>query len=151
MFNQLDEKRVSKNDFTTKVRAFGGSSIADMYFYLEPLLKKEPEYVILHVGTNDCVSESGNTVFQNLLGLKKHIEEKVPGVKVIISQPTIRFDNNLVSMRVREVVKKLESSKIPLLVNDNIEIRHIGKKGLHFNGYGTGRCAMNILSLIKQL
>ena len=55
MFNKLDEKRLSKNDFKTKVCAFNGSTISEMYFYLEPLLKKEPEHLILHVGTSDCV------------------------------------------------------------------------------------------------
>ena len=122
-----------------------------MYFYLEPLLKKEPEYLILHVGTNDFVHTPGNEVFRNLLGLKLHIENKVAGIRVILSQPIARYDNDLASIRVREVVKKLESSNIPLLVHDNIERKHIGKRGLHRNGHGTGRCAMNIISLIKGL
>ena len=90
MFNKLDEKRLSKNDFKTKVCAFNGSTIAEMYFYLEPLLKKEPEYLILHVGTNDCVHTPGNEVFCNLLGLKLHIENKVSGIRVILSQPIAR-------------------------------------------------------------
>ena len=137
--------------FNIKVRAFSGSTIPEMYFYLEPLLKKEPEYVILHVGTNDCGYTPGNEVFRNLLGLKLHIENKVPGIRVILSQPIARFDNDLACIRVREVIKKLESSNIPLLVHDNIERKHIGKKGLHLNGHGTGRCAMNIISLIKRL
>ena len=92
---------------------------------MEPLLKKESEYLILHVGTNDCVHTPGNEVFHNLLGLKLHIENKVPGIRVILSQPIARYGNDLASIRVREVVKKLESSNIPLLVHDNIERKHI--------------------------
>ena len=63
-------KRLSKNDFNPKVRVFNGSTIAEMYFYLGPPLKKELEYVILHVGTNDCGYTSGNEVCRKLLGLK---------------------------------------------------------------------------------
>ena len=53
----------------TLISVFNGSTIAELYFYLEPLLKKETEYVILHVGTNDCGYTHGNEVFRKLLGL----------------------------------------------------------------------------------
>ena len=43
MLQNLDERRLCKNNFNVKVRAFRGSTINDMYDYLKPLLRKEPE------------------------------------------------------------------------------------------------------------
>jgi hypothetical protein len=152
MLNQLDEKRLSKNGKNVKVRCFSGSTIADMYYYLYPLLRKHPEYLVLHVGTNDCVTHTSDRVLDDLLQLKRHIELKVPGIKVILSQPIMRYDNDAIAcLRVSQLINKLDYINIPLLENQNIVRKHIGKKGLHLNGYGTAKCAMNIISLIKGL
>ena len=55
-----------------------------MYFYFEPLLKKELEYGIFHIGTNDCGYTPGNEIFRKLLRLKIHVKNKVPGIRVIL-------------------------------------------------------------------
>ena len=151
MFNQLDEKRLTRNGKNVKVRAFSGSTITDMYFYLYPLLLKNPDYIILHIGTNDCVTNTAIKVFDDLLLLKAHIEKSVPGIKVILSQPIMRYDVPLTCSRVSELIEKLNVINAPQMENNNILRKHIGRKGLHLNEYGTARCAMNIISLIKGL
>ena len=139
MFCQLDEQRLCKNNFTVKVRSFKGSTVEDMYSYLYPLLRKEPDHLILHVGTNDCVNHSANIVLDDIRELKQHIEDTVPGIKVILSIPVERFDGNLEACkRVRSVIGNLMSSNLSCLDNTNIERKHIGSKGLHLNNYGTG-------------
>ena len=75
MLSKLDKLRLCKNNFNVKVRSFNGSTVEDMYFYLYPLLKKEPEYLILHVGTNDCVNNTSERVLNNIISLKQHIEK----------------------------------------------------------------------------
>ena len=54
MLNYIDGTRMSKK-FNVKVRSFPGAKTNDMFHYLVPLLEKDPEHVILHVGTNDSV------------------------------------------------------------------------------------------------
>ena len=39
---------------SSKVRYFLGARIADMKYYSVPLLMKQPERIIMHVGTNDA-------------------------------------------------------------------------------------------------
>ena len=142
----------SEHGKNVKVRSFSGSTINDMYFYLYPLLKKCPKYLLLHVGTNDCVTRASDKVLDDLLLLKRHIEINVPGINVIFSQPIMRCDNDaLACLRVSKLITKLDQLRLPLMVNRNVIRKHIGKKGLHLNGYGTARCAMNIISLIKGL
>ena len=145
MFQNIDERRLSKkNNFTVKVRSFRGSTVNAMYFYLAPLLRKQPEYVILAVSTNDCTNSPSVKVLEDLLNLKRFIESR-NGIKVIISEPITKFDDNaLACVRVRYLQEKLRKSNIILLDNSNIVRKHL-------NDYGTARCAMNIISLIKRL
>ena len=96
MLSGLEEQRLRKYNHVT-VRCFTGSTVKDMYHYLYPLLQKEPEYLVLHVGTNDCTYHTSDTVLKDLLSLKRHFEVTIPGIKVILSLPISRFDNNVTS------------------------------------------------------
>ena len=53
MISGIDQQRLSVKERIVKVRSFPGATINDMYDYIRPLLKKAPDNVILHVGTND--------------------------------------------------------------------------------------------------
>ena len=45
------------------------------------------------MGTNDSVDSTSDDILNNLSKLKRHIEKVMPFCEVIISMPTIRFDN----------------------------------------------------------
>ena len=51
------------------VKSFSGARIADMEDYLKPLLRKEPDEVILHVGTNNIRDESSRSVAEGIINL----------------------------------------------------------------------------------
>ena len=51
---RIEEKRISGNR-SVKVRIFSEATTHDMYDYLKPLLKKNPDNILLHVGTNNSV------------------------------------------------------------------------------------------------
>ena len=86
MVEGVDERRMSTKR-VVKVRKFPGSTISDMYHHLVPLLEKNPDYLILHVGTNDVLSYEGTEIVDKLLQLKSFIQEKLP-------QPyTLKADN----------------------------------------------------------
>ena len=122
-----------------------------MYNYMIPLLKKELDYILLHVGTADAPFKNSEQILTELLQLKSHIESILPGVTVIISQPIMRTDNMKANLTIQQLVSKLNNLNIRILDNSNIYDVHLGRKGLHLNGRGTGRLALNIMSLIKQL
>ena len=105
-FNNLDEKRLNKHNYKTKVRCFPGSTISDMYHYITPLLKKEPDHILLHVGTNDSTSMTSDTIVDELLLLKHFIQGKLPNSVIILSQPTIRHDNAKATLTINRVIEK---------------------------------------------
>ena len=53
MITGVDETMIFKKGRVVKVRSFAGATIEDMYDYLKPILKKCPDNIILHVGTNN--------------------------------------------------------------------------------------------------
>ena len=79
--------------FNVKVRSFPGAKTDDMFYYLVPSLEKNPDYVILHFGTNDAVDHQSNEIISKIFKLKEFIQLKVPSCKVIISTPIKRHDN----------------------------------------------------------
>ena len=151
MINQLDEKRLGKSKYNIKLRCFPGASINDMYFYLYPLLQKDPEIIILHVGSNDCTLSTSDVAISNLKRLIQYIEETVPGIKVIISQPILRHDIALARITASRLVERINKENLFILNNSNIVRKHVGRKGLHLNQYGTARLAMNLISLSQRL
>ena len=48
------EERINKKDRPVKVRNFLVATVADMEHYLIPVIQKQPDNVVLHVGTNDA-------------------------------------------------------------------------------------------------
>ena len=152
IMSNLDEKKLSRH-MNVKVRSFPGSSIADMYSYLQPLLTKEPTYILLHVSTNDVNNKNINSdiILNNILQLKHYIETKLPNATVYISSPTVRTDNHKANTILRNITEKLELLQIPMMNNSNIQPEQLGSKGLHLNSWGNAKIAMNIFSLIRRL
>ena len=67
MVEGTDERRMSSKFL---VRKFPGAIISDKYHYLTPLLKKNPDYVILYVSIHDVVNYEGKEIVDKLLQLK---------------------------------------------------------------------------------
>ena len=67
MLPGIDKRRISKRDRKVKIKKFPGATVDDMYDYVKPMLKKCPDNIILHVGTNNTVNESSKEVLGKLL------------------------------------------------------------------------------------
>ena len=144
----LIEKKMGKN---VKIRSFPGACMRDMYYYLEPLLMKCPTNVILHACTNDAIDKEPHELTDELLQLKQHVENTLPGCTVIISYPTIRTDKRQAKGTLINLRKTLDLLQINSITNENITEEHLGKGGLHLNAKGSGRLAMNYISFIRHL
>ena len=54
MVNGIDKKRLSQKYGRVKVFHFSGARIEDLNHYIMPIIKNKPDYLILHVETNDA-------------------------------------------------------------------------------------------------
>ena len=56
MVNGIDEKRLSQKHGNVKVFQFSGAKIEDTNQCIISIIKKQPDYLILHTGTNDATT-----------------------------------------------------------------------------------------------
>ena len=148
ILNNIEENRLSKK-FNVKVRSFPGADICDMYDYITPLLRKEPAYIILHIGSNDAVNRSSDEIVKRVFRLKDHIESILPYVKVYLSSPIPRYDNVKAGFVIHQIRTKLKDME-NVIQNKNVDVSCIGRAGLHPNGNGSGRLAMNYISVMRR-
>ena len=134
-----------------KVKSFSGGYVRDIHDNIKPILQHKPEYIILHVGTNDALKLPPNEILDKILELKTKIEEINKDCKVNISTPTYRFDNRKAGNTVNELTNMLINLNVPIVNNKNISRKHLEYKGLNLNRYGSSRLAMNLVSVIKKL
>ena len=67
------------------VKSFSGATTEDMEDYIRPVLRKEPDKLILHVGTNDLKTLEPTEIVNSIQSLAINIEENSPNTCVSIS------------------------------------------------------------------
>ena len=69
MLNGIQEKGLKKNtDINIKIRKYPGASSTDILDHIRRSLRKEPDQIIIHVGTKDLTND------HNFLNVKKIIK-----------------------------------------------------------------------------
>ena len=132
-----------------KVRSFPGSLVEDMKYYLTPLIKKRPTKILVETGTNNAIDDDAKTIFDKIVDLQTFIKGHLPDTEVTFMEIPRRADNPHANKILREVNTMLKTSNIRTISNDNIEIKHLGKKGLHLNYSGTKIMASNIIKFVR--
>ena len=94
---------------TLKLTFSPGATTHDMYDYLKPLLKKNPDNIILHIGTNNLVNETSRGILNEIFSLKNFIEKLCPTCKVIVSNLIYWSNNEKVSLTVKNVNDHLDA------------------------------------------
>ena len=93
MINGINEKRISTDFKSVKVRCFRGATTDDMYFNLIPLLGKKPAALDLHVETNNLSNETSFQIYDKLLNLVHFVKENNLNCHVVLSSPIDRLDD----------------------------------------------------------
>ena len=70
MVSGLKEELLSNKKHQVKVKCCRGATIEDMFDYVKPILKRKPDYVVLHVGTNNAKDMTSKNMLDKLLQLK---------------------------------------------------------------------------------
>ena len=145
----IQENRLK--NYRAKVRPFSGAKTKDMYHYLKPLLMKKPTNIILQIGSNDSPYKLYDKIANEMSALKSYINDVLPETKVFLSCPVIRTDNYNANKTLRNLDAYLRNNISDIVINDNIDVSCLGKRGLHLNPKGSGRLAMNFISLMQRL
>ena len=122
MINGIDEKRLSKKNSNVKVRYFNGALVEDMFYNLVPLLRKKPCALILHVGTNNTVSDSSTVILKKINSLISYIKINNPERRIIVSQPVRRTDNGKATLTLNNLNKILAELDVGQTDNSSIDV-----------------------------
>ena len=102
-----------------------------MKFFAVPLLKKKPDKVIIHVGTNDAPHFTPDEMFKNMKELRLLIQKMAPSAKIIISSPVLRIDKVNSDINNKKFISLLTSIDWDCIHHENIDGSHLNKYGLH--------------------
>ena len=83
-----------------------------MEYNSKTILIREPDYIILHVGTNSATNLTAGDMFGKLLQLKSTILDDHKSCEVIILQPTLRSDNGKATLTNHHLCNLLEELNI---------------------------------------
>ena len=147
----IDENRLTNGKHKVKVRYFPGARTDDMYDYMKAPLRKLSDYIILHIGTNDAVSNTSRKILDKILKLKTYIQKELPKCQITISTPIKRHDHGKASLTISHLCKKFKDLSISIVDNSNIGAFYLNSGGLHLNDKGLGRLAINLKLQIRKL
>ena len=92
MLAGLREAKLSRSK-RIKVCYFPGGETEDLQHHLIPYLKKEPDNIIIHIGTNYSPYETEDFIYQELVNVKETITKFHSNCKKIVtSSPIVRTD-----------------------------------------------------------
>ena len=152
-------KRIRRNYFNKELkngkaifRSFSGANTKQLdHYILPPLVDDKPDAVIIHVGTNDILTNANHEeIARNII--KTGLNCKNHGVNdVVISSVLVKKNPNLNALirRVNDLLRDLCSMNgFGYICNDAITTEYLWKDGIHLQDLGT-----NILSsdLITKL
>ena len=136
MINYQDERKHSNSRRIVKVRSFPGATSKDLD-YCKPTAIRKPDVVILRVGMNDVNSLDEREIADNILEIKRTINNISPETKVLISEVIDRFDKEDLKDKVTFLNERLRQL-VPsddLIDNSNLDRACTGRLGLHLNRF----------------
>ena len=104
--NGLIEENLSKQH-NIRIRKFPAAIADDLNYRVNPILRKKPKHIVIHIGTNNATRSTSTEILAKLLKLKTLIKETLPKTEVAFSTPTIRSDNGKAALTVRNKLSPL--------------------------------------------
>ena len=105
MLAGLREAKLSRHK-KIKVRFFPGAKTEDLQYHLITYLKKKPDNIIIHIGTNGSLYKSEDLIYKEFLNVKQITHKHHPDCKnIVVSCPIIRTDKQ----ETNNILKKYNS------------------------------------------
>ena len=117
--------------------------------YLKPLIRKTPEEIIVHVGTNDVKADtkSAEAIAAGFLNLGNQIKDKLPNTKVSFSSLIVRNGKTSVLNEINNInvifKRVCDQNNWSYIDHSNIDYSCLNKRGLYLNRKGSSLVSKN--------
>ena len=127
--------------------SFAGAKVEDMNDFVKPLLRRRPDKVIVHVGTNNVKDDNPKRVKVKISELVDTIRNEQPNAKIVLSSIIHRNDDRSLNGSIDQVNRAVESvcrhRGLDFISHDNIPGDCLNNGGLHLNRKGVFSLANN--------
>ena len=152
ILKHLNGRSMSGPNSKVQVSSFPGCTTKDMADHIRPIVRRKPDSIIIHVGTNSLRnSNSSRECADEIVDIGRMVDQE--GISVAISSLTARADDNELAKRVKEVNKVLRKfcrqNQWGFIDHNNITDQHLNRSRLHLNRSGTSLLSQNFISYIN--
>ena len=144
----------TKDHFVT-VKTFKGATVDEMDSYIIPTIKKQPDGLILHCGTNNLRKDDPDIIASKVLSLAIEAKRRIPHVAV--SSLIARGDSDIMEERRNHVNQILERSLAPyhicFIKHNNIDFDWrdcLWKDGIHLSDHGSAKFTGNFVRFLNN-
>ena len=85
------------------VETYRGSTTDAMAHHIRPCLVKQPDQIVLHVGTNDIRDKQPEEIVDGIMKIQKIIKKESPKTTVIVSELLHRNDKIEYTQKLKKV------------------------------------------------
>ena len=141
------------NNHNVYVRSFPGAKVKCMKDYVKPCIRENnPEYVILHVGTNELNSElTPERIAKSVIDVGKNIQINHTTVSISSIVPRNDNFNNKATEVSKELSKMCKKGRLLFVDHSSINPKaHLNRSKLHLKRHGYEKLGKNFVSFIRN-
>ena len=153
MTKYVNGREISRNN-PVKVKSHPGATTNDFIDYVRPTVRKKPNLIIIHSGTND-IQNSVNTlqkIRKVISSIKEHDTDD--NIKIALSSIIHRSDHDFED-KINETNRKLENlckgKGMIFINNSNIDSTCLNRSKLHLNKSGTSLLIKNFSKAVNSV
>ena len=150
MLNGIHERGMNKDEnIKVKIRKYPGASSIDILDHIKPSLRKAPEQIIIHAGTNDI---SNNTNYlKNVKKIVKLVKETCKDTKLsfssVICCTDVKDNSGTISTN-SHLENYCKQRNVGFINNGNIKKSDLNSKRLHLHERGRSKLAKNLFDFV---
>ena len=152
MVNNIQENGLNKHH-DVQIKRHGGATTLDVKDFIKPIVRRKPDLIIIHAGTNDLTNEKINTA-ENLTEIIESAREVSPETEIVISSVITRQDKPGMPKKVKNLNKTInevcEKHNIKVMSNSSVGGDCLSLKKLHLSQKGNSAFARNFLKFISD-
>lgn len=154
MTKYIQGDKLARNH-NVKSMSFSGATVEDTNDFIKPVLRRKPQKVILHVGTNNVRNDNAKKIKQKLVKLVDDIKKDNPSLDIGISSIIHRGDDLSLNSKIDQVNCQIETyceeKHFGFINNDNVNVEHcLNRSGVHLNRKGTSILVSNFKKFIGK-
>ena len=157
MINEITAAGLSsEREHKVRIKPYEGAISVVLVDHIHPNLRRKPDVIAIHIGTNDITNDYCSSLQINLSNIRKLVIELSPSTKIALSFIILRHDRSNINVKVNrgnEIIKQFcKTNKLNLIDNSNIKDQKVyGKKKLHLNDAGKSLLAKKFIKYFTNI